>query len=203
MKLYWSSRSPFVRKVMIAAHELGLAQRLEPIPAVVALAQPNDAVMAVNPLNKIPTLILDDGGALFDSTVICEYLDALSGAPRLFPRDPAERWPALRWHALGNGMLDALILWRGERMRPDAQRSDEVLAAFAKKLAASLALLEGEAAALGAAPVAIGAIGVAAALGYLDFRFADLAWRSGRPLLAAWYDGFAQRPSMRATEPHD
>jgi glutathione S-transferase len=203
MKLYWSSRSPFVRKVMIAAHELGLAARLEPIPVVVALAQPNPTVMAVNPLNKIPTLILDDGSALFDSTVICEHLDALQGAPRLFPSAPAERWPALRWHALGNGMLDGLILWRGEQMRPDAQRSGGVLDALAKKTDAALALLEQEADALARAPVSIGSIGVAAALGYLDFRFADLAWRTGHPKLAAWYDGFAQRPSMRATEPHD
>jgi len=203
MKLFWSSRSPFVRKVMIAAHELGLAARLEPIPAVVAASQPNQAVMAVNPLNKIPTLILDDGGVLFDSTVICEYLDLLHGEPRLFPRDPAERWPALCWHALGNGMLDILILWRSERMKPDAQRSGALLDAFAQKLEAALALLEREADALGRAPVAIGHVGVAAALGYLDFRFADLAWRSGRPRLAAWYEGFAQRPSMRATEPHD
>jgi glutathione S-transferase len=203
MKLYWSSRSPFVRKVMIAAHELGLADRLEPIPAVVAAAQPNQAVMAVNPLNKIPTLILDDGSALFDSTVICEYLDGLQGAPRLFPRAPAERWPALRWHALGNGLLDILILWRSERMRPEAQRSAALLEAFGQKLEAALALLEREAAALRHAPVSIGSVGVAAALGYLDFRFAELAWRGGRPLLAAWYDDFAQRPSMRATTPHD
>jgi glutathione S-transferase len=203
MKLYWSSRSPFVRKVMIAAHEIGLAARLEPIPAVVALAQPNLDVMAVNPLNKIPTLIADDGSTHFDSTAICEYLDSLHDGPRLFPSAPAERWPALRFHALGNGMLDALILWRGERMRPEAQRSGAVLAAFALKIEATLALLEREADMLAGAPVSIGQIGVGAALGYLDFRFTDLAWRNGRPRLATWYDGFAQRPSMRATAPHD
>src|SRR5258706_11013845 len=127
MKLFWSSRSPFVRKVMIAAHELGLADRLELEPVVVALAQPNAAVMAHNPLNKIPTLITDDGQTLFESGLICEYLDGLATAPRLFPSAPALRWSALRWHALGTGLLEVLILWRSERMRPDGQRSDAVV----------------------------------------------------------------------------
>ena len=203
MKLYWSSRSPFVRKVMIAAHELGLAERIETIAVVVALAQPNRDVMAVNPLNKIPTLVTDDGTTVFDSSAICEYLDALGGAPRLFPSAPAARWPALRWHALGNGLLDILILWRGEQLRPEAQRSPAVLEAFALKCDATLALLEREAAELARAPVAIGHIGIAAALGYLDFRFAARPWRPGHAALASWYDAFAQRPSMRATTPHD
>jgi len=202
MKLFWSSRSPFVRKVMIAAHELGLADRLECVPVVVALAQPNDAVMAHNPLNKIPTLITDDGQTLFESGLICEYLDALAGGERLFPTGPA-RWPALRWHALGTGLLEILILWRSERMRPDGQRSDAVLAALGRKAAATLALLEQEAAAVAAAPVTIGPVALGAAFGYLDFRFTDLPWRDGRPRLAAWYATFAQRPSMQATAPHD
>jgi glutathione S-transferase len=201
MKLYWSSRSPYVRKVMIAAHELGLADKLEPIPVVVALAQPNPTVMAVNPLNKIPTLVTDDGQVLFESVVISEYLDALSGAPRLFPRAPAARWPALRWHALGNGLLDTLLPWRTERLRQDAR--PDVIAALAAKTTATLARLEVEADALAAAPVSIGHVGVAAGLGYLDFRFPDLAWRNGHPRLTAWFEAFDARPSMRATHPHD
>ena len=201
MKLYWSSRSPYVRKVMIAAHELGLADKLETIPVVVAMAQPNATVMAVNPLNKIPTLVTDDGQILSESVLICEYLDALSGAPRLFPSAPAARWPALRWHALGNGLLDILLPWRTERLRADARA--DVIAALAAKTTATLLLLDAEADRLAAAPVAIGHVGVAAALGYLDFRFADLAWRDRHPRLSAWYATFAQRPSMRATEPHD
>ena len=201
MKLYWSSRSPYVRKVMIAAHELGLADRLEPIPVVVALAQPNATVMAVNPLNKIPTLVTDDGQVLFESVLICEYLDALSGTPRLFPRAPAARWPALRWHALGHGLLDTLLPWRTERLRADARA--DVIAALGAKTTATLAALEAQADALAAAPVAIGHVGVAAGLGYLDFRFVDVAWRNGHPRLSAWFAGFAARPSMRATHPHD
>ena len=201
MKLYWSSRSPYVRKVMIAAHELGLADRLEPIPVVVALAQPNATVMVHNPLNKIPTLLTDDGQTLFESVLICEYLDSMAGTPRLFPAAPAARWPALRWHALGNGLLDTLLPWRGEQLRQDARA--DVIAALGAKTTATLALLEGEADALATARVAIGHIAVGTALGYLDFRFADLNWRDGHPRLTAWYAGFATRPSMRATEPHD
>ena len=201
MKLYWSSRSPYVRKVMIAAHELGLADKLETIPVVVAMAQPNATVMAVNPLNKIPTLVTDDGQILSESVLICEYLDALSGTPRLFPAPPAARWPALRWHALGNGLLDILLPWRTERLRADARA--DVIAALAAKTTATLLLLDAEADRLAAAPVAIGHVGAAAALGYLDFRFADLAWRDGYPRLTAWYAEFGQRPSMRATDPHD
>jgi glutathione S-transferase len=159
--------------------------------------------MAHNPLNKIPTLITDDGATLFDSGVICEYLDALVGPPRLFPTDPAVRWPALRWHALGTGLLDALILWRSERMRPAAQRSAAVLDALECKSLATLALLEHEADALAAAPVAIGHVSLGAALGYLDFRFTELPWRAGHARLAAWFATFDQRPSMRATAPHD
>jgi glutathione S-transferase len=199
MKLYWSSRSPFVRKVMIAAHELGLADRIERIPAVVALAQANPAVMAYNPLNKIPTLIADDGSVLFDSTVICEYLDTLASPPRLFPAAPGERLAALRWHALANGLTDVLILWRSETLRPAAQRSDAVVEALALKTTASLDVLEREVDALARAPLSIGHVGAAAVLAYVDFRFADLAWRSGRPRLVAWFDAFARRPSMVAT----
>jgi glutathione S-transferase len=184
---------------MIAAHELGLADRLERVPVVVALAQPNQDVMAHNPLNKIPTLITDDGTALFDSVVISEYLDGLAGMPRLFPAAPTSRLPALRWHALGNGLTDILILWRSERLRPEAQRSDAVQAAFGAKTAATLALLEREADALAAAPLAIGHVGIAAALAYVEFRFPELAWRAAQPRLAAWFAGFEARPSMQAT----
>ncbi|HET9403501.1 MAG TPA: glutathione S-transferase N-terminal domain-containing protein, partial [Burkholderiales bacterium] len=95
MKLYWSSRSPYVRKVMIFAHETGLADRIEKVRTVVALTQPNRDLMRINPLGKIPTLITDEGAVLFDSTFICEYLDSLHGGTRLFPQAPEQRWQAL------------------------------------------------------------------------------------------------------------
>jgi glutathione S-transferase len=203
MKLHWSPRSPFVRKVMIFAHEVGLAGRIEPIRTVVAMSQANRDLLKVNPVGKIPTLITDEGEALFDSTVICEYLDSLHNGARYFPQAPRERWRALRWHALGDNMLDNLIVWRNESLRPGTQQSPEMLAAFEAKIRSSLAFLDAEAAALGKAPIGIGHVGIATALGYLDFRFAGLAWRDGHPGLAAWYETFSQRPSIRNTLPVD
>jgi glutathione S-transferase len=203
MKLHWSSRSPFVRKVMVFAHETGLAGQLELERTLVAMTAPNRELMRTNPLGRIPTLILDDGSALYDSTVICEYLDSLHAGLKLFPQEPGRRWQALRWHALGDNLLDNLVLWRNERLRPAQQQSPETLAAFDAKVRSALAALDGEAAALGASPVTIGHVAIAVALGYLDFRFADLAWRAGNEAIAAWHESFAQRPSMRNTLPVD
>ncbi|MBI3042260.1 MAG: glutathione S-transferase [Betaproteobacteria bacterium] len=203
MKLYWSPRSPFARKVMVFAHEAGLAGRIEQVQTHVAMTQPNRELMRVNPLGKIPVLITDQGMVLFDSTVICEYLDSLHDGPKLFPREPDQRWQALRWHALGNGMLDTLVLWRNERIRPKPQQSPEVLAGFELKTGTCLELLNNEAAALGAASLAIGHVAIAVALGYLDFRFPELGWRDGHGRIAAWYESFAQRPSIRNTLPVD
>jgi glutathione S-transferase len=204
MKLHWSPRSPFVRKVMVCAHELGLANRMELTRSLVAITAPNRTLMLDNPLSKIPTLLTDDGMKLFDSLVICEYLDALGGSPRLFPPAGAERWQALRWHALGNCLLDMLILFRNERDRPEGTRSTAHLDAYAQKTASTLDAIERvEVAALAHAPFSIGPITIAVALGYLDFRFEDLAWRKGRANATAWYAPIAERASMRATVPVD
>lgn len=203
MKLHYSPRSPFVRKVMIFAHEVGLAGRIELIRTVVAFTQANRDLMRVNPIGKIPTLISDDGMALYDSTVICEFLDSLHGGARYFPQASEERWRALRWHALGDNMLDNLILLRSENLRPKAQQSPETIAALETKIRSSLDFLDGEAAALGKAPIGVGHVGIGCALGYVDFRFPGLAWREGRPRIAAWYEAFSQRPSMRNTLPFD
>ena len=198
-KLHWSPTSPYVRKVMVAAHEVGLAQRIRTERVVVGASNPNPAVMAVNPLNKIPTLVLDDGTALYDSRVICEYLDTLHAGPKLFPTDQAPRWSALRQQALGDGLMEAVVLRLGERSRPPQAQSDRHLAAYRLKVAAALDRLESEADGL-AEPPGIGHIAVACALAHLDFRFAADDWRAGRPGLARWYAGFACRPSMQATE---
>lgn len=199
MKLYWSSRSPFVRKVMVTAHELGLAGRIRTERVVVSAAAPNAEVMAVNPLNKIPTLVLDDGGALFDSRVICEYLDTLHEGPRLFPTDAGARFVALRRQALGDGLMDTILLRLGEQARPPAAQSEKHLSAYRLKITAALDRLESEAAGL-AGPLGIGHIAVGCALAHLDFRFAADDWRGGRPQLARWFGGFAGRPSMQATQ---
>lgn len=203
MKLHWSPRSPFVRKVMIFAHEAGLAGRIERVRTVVAMGKPNAALMRDNPLSKLPTLVLDDGRALFDSYVICEYLDGLHAGAPLVPKSGPRRWEALRWHALGNGLLDLLVLWRNERDREPQQQLRDLLDAFASKNSATLALLEREAPALEAAPFGIGHIAIACALGYLDFRFPDLDWRSAHPRIAAWHAAVSQRPSVRETAPAD
>jgi glutathione S-transferase len=177
MKLHWSPRSPFVRKVMIVAHEFGLADRIACVRSVVAFTEPHAILMTENPLSKIPTLVLDDGTVLYDSPVICEYLDSLHDGPKLFPSDAGARMTALRRQALGDGFLDFLLLWRNERER--AQPSEAHLA------------------------FSIGHVAVGCALSYLDFRFAADDWRGGYPRAAAWHAKFAARTSVRATEPVD
>jgi glutathione S-transferase len=199
MKLHWSPKSPYVRKVMVCAHELALFERLELHRSVAAMLNPNPGLMVDNPLSKIPTLILDDGTSLFDSVVICEYLNDLVHGP-LFPKD-TNKWPALRWHALGDGLLDALILWRNERER--VLPLPALTAAFELKTRATLGLLEAEVEALDRAAFGIGHIAVACALGYLDYRFDALGWRDLAPGLAQWFARVRQRPSFAQTEPVD
>ena len=200
LTLHWSPKSPYVRKVMVCAHELGVVADLNLVRSVAAMRQPNAGLMRVNPLSKIPTLVLDDGTTLFDSVVICEYLDERAGGT-LFPRETAARWQALRWHALGDGLLDALILWRNERERDDA--AQVLLDAFDTKTEACLRLLEDEAGALASAPLSIGTITIGCALGYLDYRFDAFAWRARAPRLATWFALLMRRPSFQATEPVD
>jgi glutathione S-transferase len=198
MKLHWSPRSPFVRKVMVFAHETGLVDRLTCVRTVVDMKAPNAALFLDNPLSKIPTLVLDDGSPLYDSGVICEYLDTLHPQDKLFPTDPAARWIALRRQALGDGFLDFLLLWRQERER--LAPSQPLLPAFEAKYRATLASLEEEASAIGRTLFSIGHIAVGCSLSYLDFRFAHLGWRDNHPQIAAWHATFSERPSVRATE---
>ena len=203
MKLLWSSRSPFVRKVMLVAHEKGLADRIEQVRTIVAPTKPNPDVMALNPLSKLPTLILDNGQAVYDSRVICEYLDGLTLTPRLFPADSAERLDALRRQALADGMLDFMLSWLSERARPAAQQSPELLAALQLKFKTSFDALERGIPALQKAPFGIGHIAIGAVAGYADFRYAKENWRDGRPALSAFAKDFAVRPSFKATEHAD
>ena len=204
MKLLWSSRSPFVRKVMIVAHEKGVASRIEQVRTVVAPTKPNAEVMALNPLNKLPTLVLDDGRALYDSRVIAEHLDTLHGGQRLFPSDPAARIEALRLQALGDGILDFLLVGLSERTRPVERQSPDLKEALALKFRTAFDALEREAAGPGmAGPLTIGHIALAAVGGYADFRYGSESWRQGRPRLTEWHARFAERESYRATEHAD
>jgi glutathione S-transferase len=201
MKLHWSPRSPFVRKVMIVAHERGVIERLHCVRTVAEMTTPHAELMRDNPLSKIPTLVLDDGMVIYDSPVICEYLDALDGNAKLFPQHGRGRIVALRRQALGDGLLDLLVLARNERMR--AQPSEVHLASAAARTAATIDHLEQEAEALAATPFGIGHIAIGCALSYLDFRFAEQDWRRHHPRLANWHASFSARPSVQATLPVD
>lgn len=196
MKLHWSSRSPYVRKVMICAHEVGVADKLERVQSVVSLSRASEVVMRDNPAGRIPTLVLDDGRALYDSVVICEYLASLKPALALFPDAGEARWTALRRHALGDGMLDALVLWRSEQLKPAQQQSPEWAAVSELKIRKSLDAIEAEADALAASGFDIGHICIGAALTYIDFRFGQLAWRDGHPRTEAWMRQFLARDSV-------
>jgi len=199
VKLFWSSRSPFVRKVMIFAHETGLAERITCERTVVAPTKPNADVMRLNPLNKLPTLILDDGSPLYDSRVIVEYLDSLHGGPKRIPEAGPARFEALRTQALCDGILDFLLVGLSERARPDAQQSEELKGALAVKFSAAFDALEAEARRLDVARFGLSEIAASAVVGYADFRYSANRWRDGRPNLAAFADRIAERPSIIAT----
>jgi glutathione S-transferase len=203
MTLHWSPRSPFVRKVMIVAAELGLSDRIACVRTIVGGTTPHAGLTRLNPLGKLPTLERPDGSVLYDSPVICEYFDTLHDGPKLFPANGEARLLVARWQALGDGMLDIGLLWLGERFRPDQHQSPPHMELWRLKLVACVDALEQEADTLAETPYGIGHIAVGTALGYLDFRFAELHWRSGHDRLAAWYETFHQRPAVQANLPVD
>ncbi len=199
MQLHWSPKSPYVRKVMVAAIETETIGMIEMIRTVATVYKTNPTLMQDNPLSKVPTLRIGDSGVLYDSAVICEYLDALAGTA-LFPLG-SERWRALRWQALGDGLLDTVVLWRHERERPEAARSPDLLIAYQQKTVSTLLSLEKEVSDLHAAQFSIGHITLGCALGYLDFRMADLDWRAMACGLSGWFAEMMTRPSFKATVP--
>jgi glutathione S-transferase len=199
MKLHWSPRSPFVRKVNIVLEECGLTRAVERMRSVaVFAAPPNPEILRDNPLGKIPVLITEEGAKLYDSRVICEYLILRAGRDALLPAEPEARIRHLRWQALADGLTDILLLWRTERGRGD--RADPViLDAFETKTRAALAVLEEESAELAATPFGLGHVAVVCCLGQLDFRYAGCGWRAALPGLAAWEEEVRARPSVAAT----
>ncbi len=203
MILHWSPRSPYVRKVMIAIAEMGLQDRIETVRTVAGGTTPHLELMKINPVGKIPTLELPDGTAVYDSAVILEYLDTLHQGPKLFPAAWPQRLTALRRHALGQGMLDNALPLLSEGFRPPERQSEPHKALWRAKLVACVAALEDEAEDLGRDAFSVGHIAIVVALGYLDFRFAALAWRDGHPKLAAWHQTFNARPSVAANMPVD
>lgn len=197
MQLIYAKPSPYSRKVRVTALEKGLADRVEEI---IASPMEDPAVLlAANPLGKVPALRLDDGQCLYDSWVICEYLDSLAPTPRLIP-DGVERFAVLRRAALADGVLDAAVTARLELLRPEAIRWAPWTDRQRRAIERGLAVMEQDVAALGTA-LTLAHIEFAVTLEYLDFRLPDLAWRAGHPALAAWLGEFSQRPSMLATAP--
>jgi glutathione S-transferase len=201
MTLHWSPRSPYVRKTMIAIHEMGLQDRIQTVRTVAGGTTPHWELMKINPLGKIPTLEVGDGTIVYDSPVIIEYLDTLHSGPKLYPTAWPERLTALRRHAVGQGMLDAALLLLGEGFRPVERQSEPHKELWRAKLRASADALEQEADALAADAFSVGHIAIGVALGYLDFRFDALQWREGRTRLAAWHATFNARPSVAANMP--
>lgn len=200
MKLRFSATSPYVRKVTVTLHETG---QFDSVDIVATNAwDPDTDLPRDNPLGKVPALILDDGTVYVESAMICEYLDSLHGGPKLYPAAGPDRWQALRLHALANGMIDATIDRVVEGRRPAEQQWDAWKDRRKSGTARTLDVLEQEADSLGGA-ITIGHVTLGCALGYTDLRAAGDGWRNGRPKLAAWYEGFAQRESMTATVPKD
>ena len=201
MKLYHTETSPFVRKVMIAAHELGLASRIETVHLRPSPMAPSAELSQKNPLSQIPALVLDDGDVLYDSRVICEYLDTLAPHTSLVPAGGAARFRVLRLQALADGVLDAGILAFYEKnSRPAELHWAPWIDGQLTKVRQGLDALDREAGSFGP-EVDVAQIATAAAVGWLEFRGVAGDVREGRAALFRWYDAFRARPSMKATEP--
>jgi len=201
MKLYYSPTSPYVRKVIVLALETGLNDKIERLASPTTPIDQNPEVAAANPVAKVPTLVTDDGLHLFDSRVICEYLDTLHDKAKLFPAAGAARWNALRQQALGDGLLDAALLARYEGfLRPEDKRWAAWSDGQMKKVHGALAEIDALANGLGDR-VDIGTVTLACALGYMDFRFSGTGWRQQYQKAASFADRLFARPSFQATIP--
>jgi len=197
MKLYGSLTSPYVRKVRMVLME-------KKIPHEMSVEGPADAagnVARLNPLRAIPVLERDDGDVYFDSIAICEYLDSLNDSPRLYPSDGEPRWQALRWHALGQGMMEATVA-RFVELRKPADKQDVAIAdKHEARIAAALAYANERVPSRGfiqGASIGISDIVMTAALGYIDLRYAH-DWRGMYPKLAKWFAPMSERPSYTCT----
>ncbi len=195
MKLFYSPTSPFVRKVMACAIACELDAQIEKVTTN-PWESPAE-LLAQNPLSKVPCLVTEDGVALFDSPVICEYLD-FAGRGALFPPAGAARWRALRQQATADGLMDAAILRRQNAARPQEQARSAAMERQRLAVSRALDALEQD-----TLPdhVDVGTITVACALGYLDFRFAEEPWRPARPRLDQWFATMRQCPELAKTAP--
>ena len=201
IKLYYAPLSPFARKARVIAMDAGLDREIEMVAVTVSPVSPNADLARDNPLIKVPTLVTTDGVALFDSRVICEYLDSLHSGRKFFPASGNERWGALRQQALADGIMDAAVLCRYEvAVRPQQYQWSEWRSGQLGKISRGLAVLEREAAGL-EGDLTIGGVTAACALGYLDFRLPEINWRASAPALTRWFEKTSARSSFRATAP--
>lgn len=198
MQFFSSPSSPFVRKVLVVADETGQLADLDQVRADPRSLDP--ALVAVNPISKIPALVTEEGVKLAESDMICMYLDERHSGEKMIPASGAARWQALAAEAVADGFMDAAVNRRGEDSRPDGARSQADVDKLMGRMMRCMDMMDAQAADAGDA-VNIGTIAMAVACGYADFRYADLDWRSSRPNLAALYDRMMQRPSMQATHP--
>ncbi len=200
MQLFYSPTSPYVRKVHVMAIEKGLAEQIALVPC--NPHAPGPELLAANPLGRIPTLLRDTGEALFDSPVICEWLDQQGDGPSLMLPAGADRWTVLCVAGLADGIMDDAVALVMERRRPAGEQSASTQAMRLNAIRRGLAWLDAQPEWL-AGPLSLAQIAVACALGYLDFRLLELGWTDEQSSLAAWFQGFAQRPAMQATLPRD
>lgn len=201
MKLWYSPASPFVRKVLILAHETGLIDQLELVDAATTALNPNTDLAKDNPLGKIPTLVTDDGLSIFDSKVICEYLDGLHDGTKMIPLDGNDRYNVLVAQSIGDGIMEAAVAVRYEQaLRPEDKQWDDWLNAQFLKISQALDVAETWRGAR-VQDIHVGSISIASALSYLDFRHGGFDWREGRPVLTQMLDTFSQRASMSETDP--
>ena len=196
MKLAFSPASPYVRKVTACAIKRGLNDKIERLK----IGTTDPALLQYNALSKVPTLITDDGACIFDSPVICEYLDSIGSAPKLFPPAGPARWKALTQEALADGILDATQPRRRELTLPQDDGRKAYIEVQQAKVKHALAVLEKDAGSLGDLTT-IGEITIGCALGYLDFRYANEPWRPGHPKLDAWYAKVVKLPPLAETIP--
>jgi glutathione S-transferase len=195
MQLWYAPTSPFSRKVRIAAYELGQTQRIELIEVN---PWSDQRLRGLNPLSKVPTLILETGEALFESAVVCDYLDSLVPARRLYPSEGYKRWGALLLQGLADGASTSAGRLYADEQRPENERSPSMMQRFRLAIDASLTMLEGHQHL--AEGFTIGHVSVAAFLGYLKFRWPEKDWCASRPEIDAWFRDFSERPSMTTTQ---
>jgi len=198
MKLFYSPTSPYVRKVLAIAYETGQVDRIEMLDCAAHPITRDQSIVAVNPTGKVPALVLDDGTALYDSRVICQYLDGQNSTAEMYPSEGPARWDTLKRESLADGLLDAAILARYEAVaRPGEKLWQDWLDGQMEKIGSSIDQMALEV--TGKDGIDAGDIACACALGYMDFRFSDHEWRSIYPALADWFAVISERPSMKET----